>query len=100
VDTLKIDRSFIARSLDDGPGGSLVRTIIALARALEMTTVAEGVERAEELALLHQLGCDYSQGYLHSRPVPAADFAALLRDGRDGLIRPGLRPQLQASGTR
>jgi diguanylate cyclase (GGDEF)-like protein len=88
VDTLKIDRSFVARSLDGASGSSLVRTIIALARALEMTTVAEGVERPEELELLRQLGCDKSQGFLHSPAVPADEFAAILREGKGTLMRP------------
>ncbi len=88
VDTLKIDRSFVAQSLDSSSGSSLVRTIIALARALEMHTVAEGVERPEELELLLQLGCDKSQGFLHSKALPAAEFATLLRNGRGNFVRP------------
>jgi EAL domain-containing protein (putative c-di-GMP-specific phosphodiesterase class I) len=88
VDTLKIDRSFVSRSLDGGSGASLVRTIIALARALGMDTVAEGVEKPEELELLRQLGCDTSQGWLHSAALPAAEFAALLRNGNGPLLRP------------
>jgi EAL domain-containing protein (putative c-di-GMP-specific phosphodiesterase class I) len=87
VDTLKIDRSFITRSLDGGTGTSLVRTIIALARALGMDTVAEGVEKPEELELLSQLGCDTSQGWLHSAALPAAEFATILRDGKGPLLR-------------
>jgi diguanylate cyclase (GGDEF)-like protein len=89
IDTLKIDRSFISRSLDGSSGSSLVRTIIALARALEMTTVAEGVERPEELELLRQLGCDKSQGWLHSAALPASQFIALLREGKGPHLRPG-----------
>lgn len=88
IDTLKIDRSFVSRSLDGNSGSSLVRTIIALAQALEMRTVAEGVERAEELDLLVRLGCDKSQGYLHSPAVTAAEFASLLREGRGSFLRP------------
>jgi diguanylate cyclase (GGDEF)-like protein len=89
VNTLKIDRSFVTRCTDGGSGGSLVRTIIALARALEMPTVAEGVERPQELELLRRLGCDDSQGFLHSPPVPAEDFATLLCEGRGRYVRPG-----------
>ncbi|MDQ2639767.1 MAG: EAL domain-containing protein [Pseudomonadota bacterium] len=88
VDTLKIDRSFVAKSLDGGSGNMLVRTIIALARSLEMTTVAEGVEREEELELLRHLGCDSSQGWLHSAAVPAAEFTTILREGKGTLLRP------------
>ena len=88
VDTLKIDRSFVAKSLDGGSGNMLVRTIIALARSLEMTTVAEGVEKEEELELLRHLGCDSSQGWLHSAAVPAAEFTTILREGKGTLLRP------------
>jgi len=78
VDTLKIDRSFISRLAGDKTVQAVVGTIISLARAFELSTVAEGVEREEELELLRKLGCEQSQGYLHSRPLPAQDFEALL----------------------
>ena len=87
VDTLKIDRSFVMRLEANSQGGALVRTIISLARAFSMTTVAEGVETPQQFAALLAAGCTQSQGYLHSRPVPAAEFVALLRNGRDELTR-------------
>lgn len=85
IDTLKIDRSFVRQSLSSTSGSSLVRTIIALARTFNMTTVAEGVERQEELDLLWQLGCDQAQGYLHSPAVTASAFGSLLTEG-EGLM--------------
>jgi EAL domain-containing protein (putative c-di-GMP-specific phosphodiesterase class I) len=78
VDTLKIDRSFISRVTDDRAGRAIVSTIITLAHSLELDTVAEGVETIEQLALLDTFGCAQSQGYLHSPPVPAAQFESLL----------------------
>jgi diguanylate cyclase (GGDEF)-like protein len=78
VDTLKIDRSFISRLAGDKTAQAVVGTIVSLARAFKLSTVAEGVEREEELALLRELGCEQSQGYLHSRPVPAETFEVLL----------------------
>lgn len=78
VDTLKIDRSFISRLAGDKTVQAVVATIVSLARAFDMSTVAEGVEREEELALLGQLQCDQSQGYLHSPPLPVEAFEALL----------------------
>jgi diguanylate cyclase (GGDEF)-like protein len=91
IDTLKIDRSFVRQSLSSASGSSLVRTIIALARTFDMTTVAEGVERQEELDLLWQLGCDQAQGYLHSPALTPAAFGALLREG-EGLMIPRKSP--------
>jgi diguanylate cyclase (GGDEF)-like protein len=88
IDTLKIDRQFISRLLGGSPGNSVVRTIIALAGAFGMTTVAEGVETPEQLAVLCQLGCQQSQGYLHSRAVPAADFARMLAQGDGAMLQP------------
>jgi len=78
IDTLKIDRSFIHQLVGNPTGTSLVKTIIALARNFNMNTVAEGVEKQEELDLLWHLGCDQSQGYLHSPPLPKEQFAVLL----------------------
>jgi diguanylate cyclase (GGDEF)-like protein len=98
VDTLKIDRSFTNR-LSEAGGSALVATIIGLARAFDMTTVAEGVETREQLALLTRAGCDESQGYLHSRPLPATDFELLLRQ-TNGFLLPNRRdekPERQGS---
>jgi diguanylate cyclase (GGDEF)-like protein len=78
VDTLKIDRSFISRLAGDKTAQAVVGTIISLARAFDLSTVAEGVEREEELALLRELQCEQSQGYLHSRPLPVEVFETLL----------------------
>jgi EAL domain-containing protein (putative c-di-GMP-specific phosphodiesterase class I) len=78
IDTLKIDRSFIMGLPDDRAAARLVPTIIALARAFDLVTVAEGVETSEQLAFLTRAGCDQSQGYLHARPLPASDMGALL----------------------
>ena len=81
VDMLKIDRSFVSQLTTSGTGRTVAETIIALGRAFNMTTVAEGVETPEQLELLAQMGCEQSQGYLHSRPLPMADIEPLLRAG-------------------
>ncbi|HVS76138.1 MAG TPA: EAL domain-containing protein [Steroidobacteraceae bacterium] len=78
VDTLKIDRSFIRRLAGDKTVQAVVGTIVSLARAFDLSTVAEGVEREEELALLRGLECEQSQGFLHSPPLPAEAFETLL----------------------
>jgi diguanylate cyclase (GGDEF)-like protein/PAS domain S-box-containing protein len=76
VDTLKIDRSFVI-DMTGGPDGlSLVSTIINLAHAFKLKVVAEGVETEEQSRLLRLLDCNEMQGYLFSRPVPAAEFEA------------------------
>jgi len=81
VDMLKIDRSFISGLTSSGAGRTVAETIIALGRAFDMTTVAEGVETPEQFEMLEHLGCDQSQGYLHSRPLAAVDIEPLLKSG-------------------
>lgn len=78
VDIIKIDRGFVDRL--DAPGGTsgVVRTIVELSRDLETTTVAEGIETAEQLSHLMALSCRFGQGYYFSRPVPGDDFAELI----------------------
>ncbi|WP_432548447.1 EAL domain-containing protein, partial [Kineococcus sp. SYSU DK004] len=77
VDVLKIDRSFV-RAMGRDEDTAVVRTVIGLAQALGLETVAEGVESAEEGALLRRLGCDQAQGYHWSRPLPADQLPAAL----------------------
>jgi diguanylate cyclase (GGDEF)-like protein len=77
VDTLKIDRSFVIDMTLTPEGLALVSTIINLAHALKLKVVAEGVETEEQARLLRLLNCDEMQGYLFSKPVPAAQFETL-----------------------
>jgi len=93
INTLKIDRSFVTRMTDNQENAEIVRTIVTLARSLEMDVVAEGVETAEQLRQLRDLECDFGQGYLFSRPVAAeavlelmrqADYSALTAAGPEG----------------
>ena len=74
VRTLKIDRSFVRRMLDDDGDQHIVRAVVALAHAFGVTTVAEGVETEAIGSALRELGCDLLQGYAIARPMPAEDF--------------------------
>ncbi|WP_081655243.1 sensor domain-containing protein [Amycolatopsis orientalis] len=74
LDTLKIDRSFITGIADSRDAAAIVTSIIAMAHAVDLTVVAEGVETAEELELLRELGCDQAQGYHLGRPLAAAEL--------------------------
>jgi diguanylate cyclase (GGDEF)-like protein len=78
VDTLKIDRSFIDGLPGDRACARLVPTVISLARAFDLVTVAEGVETRAQLNFLERAGCMQSQGFLHAQPMPAAALEALL----------------------
>jgi len=79
---LKIDKSFIDDTPDDVEASVIVKTILSLAKSLNLKTVAEGVETREQLTFLRQEGCDEIQGYLFSKPLSATDMAALLNEGR------------------
>jgi diguanylate cyclase len=79
IDKLKIDRSFITNIMTSADDASIVQAIISLAHGLRLKVVAEGVENAEQVAFLQNLGCDQYQGYYFSRPVDAAAFEQLLR---------------------
>lgn len=77
ADALKIDISFVREMLDNHHDRTIVQTIIAMAKALEMKTVAEGVETREQARLLAEMGCNQAQGYWFGRPLPADEFAAV-----------------------
>jgi EAL domain-containing protein (putative c-di-GMP-specific phosphodiesterase class I) len=87
IDILKIDRSFVSDAHLDRDAGTMVRAMVQLAKNLGMIPLAEGVETAEELAFLRALNCPLGQGYLFSRPVPAAQIPELVRR-ESGLILP------------
>jgi EAL domain-containing protein (putative c-di-GMP-specific phosphodiesterase class I) len=80
IDFLKIDRSFIARLGTVGEDSALVRSVIQLASALKLRTVAEGIERPDQLQRLKRLGCDYGQGFLYARPMDAIRATRLVTD--------------------
>jgi EAL domain-containing protein (putative c-di-GMP-specific phosphodiesterase class I) len=68
-------------TMEDGSeNGEIVRTVIALAKALHLNVIAEGIESIHQFHQLRILGCEYGQGYLFSRPVPASEAARLLMD--------------------
>ena len=79
IDFLKIDQSFVRGLTMDSSDRALCEAIIVMAHKLGMQVIAEGIETAEQRDILTQAGCDYGQGYLFSRPVPAEEFEKLLR---------------------
>ena len=81
ISTLKVDRSFVADLDVRDSALALTRSIVALARALHLHVVAEGVETERQAELLRGLGCDELQGYLYARPLPPAQLGAYAAKG-------------------
>jgi len=82
LNELKIDKSFVDDTPDDVESSAIVKTILSLAKSLNLKTVAEGVETQQQLAFLRDERCDEMQGYLFSKPVPAVEMTALLKEDK------------------
>jgi len=83
IDVLKVDRSFVARLDSDVKSLALTKSIVLIGKTLGMKLMAEGVETQSQLTRLTDMGCDFIQGYLISKPVPPAQFAEVFRRSRD-----------------
>jgi EAL domain-containing protein (putative c-di-GMP-specific phosphodiesterase class I) len=77
LDALKLHPSFV-NAVDEESTRAVVRAVVALAATLGLRTVAEGVETPEQLAVLRDVGCDETQGFLHARPLPEVELTSLL----------------------
>jgi EAL domain-containing protein (putative c-di-GMP-specific phosphodiesterase class I) len=84
LDILKIDKAFVDRVTVDPQEAALTEAILAMSAAMELATVAEGVEDTDQADWLTAANCRYGQGYLWSRPVPLEDARRLLRESADG----------------
>lgn len=79
VDRLKIDQGFVRNMKNDPNDAAIVRAIVNLGHSLGIETIAEGVDSHDQVGLLRAEGCDEAQGFLFAKPLPAADFVALVR---------------------
>jgi EAL domain-containing protein (putative c-di-GMP-specific phosphodiesterase class I) len=97
---LKIDRSFVEGLGVEQERTAIVEAIIGMARALSLDAIAEGVENRAQLSELRRLGCDYAQGHLFSRPLPAEKVTSLIREGGLELLGDPAREVLVAEQRR
>lgn len=81
IDALKIDRTFVRDIVEDPDDSAITAAVVSIGHHMQLRVVAEGVETPEQLAILRTMGCDEYQGYLFSRPLPAAGFAARFLGG-------------------
>ncbi|KAA0986009.1 bifunctional diguanylate cyclase/phosphodiesterase [Pseudomonas sp. ANT_J28] len=82
LDKIKIDKSFVQDLLDDDDDATIVRAIIQLGKSLGMQVIAEGVETPEQEAYIISEGCHEGQGYLYSKPLPARELSAYLKQAQ------------------
>jgi predicted signal transduction protein with EAL and GGDEF domain len=100
--SLKIDRRYVSVMCEDPRAAIIVRAVIELARSMGLQSVAEGVETAEQLAMLREMGCDQAQGYYVGRPLTRDDFETWVRhqagkygvQGADRRLRPRMADAL------
>jgi diguanylate cyclase len=92
IDKLKIDQTFVKEMTTHAEDASIVRAMVSLAHSLNLKVVAEGVETAEQLALLQQFGCDQYQGFHFSAPLPAKEFQQLISARTDTAHAPEIDP--------
>jgi diguanylate cyclase (GGDEF)-like protein len=86
-DSLKIDRSFVDGLGTEAHDTAITEAIVAMSRALSLSVTAEGVEQERQAKELQRLGCQLAQGFYFSRPVPATEITAMLRDGPRWLVQ-------------
>jgi diguanylate cyclase len=87
VDSLKIDRSFISGMAQSPEGDALLRTLMQLVKALNLETLAEGIEESGQLTQLQTEECDVGQGFLFARPLPADEVEAFLAQSKMSVLK-------------
>jgi len=87
VQEIKVDRAFVQRMDEEADDAAIVRSIVELARTLDLSVVAEGVENRRTMLLLEEMGCAMVQGYHLARPMPVSEFVAWHRLARSNTLR-------------
>ncbi len=88
VDIIKLDMLFMEDQGENGRGGTIVSSVINMAKWLSIPVIAEGVETIQQADFLRSIGCNYVQGYLYAKPIPEQDYESLLNAGQIGSIIP------------
>ena len=88
LDIIKLDLRFLSEETANNRGGTIVSSVIRMAKWLSMPVIAEGVETLEQADFLRSIGCDYIQGYLYSKPIPESDYEATLNQSHVEMTQP------------
>ncbi len=88
LDVIKLDMLFLAQETDSNRGGTILSSVVRMAKWLGMPVIAEGVEHVGQADFLRSIGCDYIQGYLYSRPLPEAKYEELISGSTIGATVP------------
>ena len=89
-DIIKLDMLFLADNMENNRGGTILSSVIRMAKWLKMPVIAEGVETVDQADFLRSIGCDYIQGYLYSRPIPEEEYDRLVSGSQIGAVVPQL----------
>ena len=84
LDVLKLDMRFLSSDMETSRSGNILSSVVRMANGLELTVIAEGVERLQQADYLRSIGCNFVQGYLYQRPVPEAEFTTILKQSTIG----------------
>ena len=91
LDILKLDMRFLTTAMSTGRSGTILSSVVRMAKWLRLPVIAEGVESMQQADYLKSIGCNYIQGFLYARPMPEADFATLLNRSTIGEAMPAMR---------
>ncbi len=91
LDVIKLDMMFLSEKSDSNKGGTILSSVVRMAKWLDMPVIAEGVETVKQADFLRSIGCDYIQGYLYSRPIPEEEFEEILAGSTVGTAVPQMR---------
>ncbi|MBR4068809.1 MAG: bifunctional diguanylate cyclase/phosphodiesterase [Clostridia bacterium] len=84
LDVLKLDMRFLSGEMETSRSGNILSSVVRMANGLELTVIAEGVERLQQADYLRSIGCNLVQGYLYQRPVPETEFTTILKQSTIG----------------
>lgn len=91
LDMIKLDMRFLSSGSENNKGGTIISSVVRMAKWLSMPVIAEGVETVQQADFLRSIGCDYIQGYLYSKPLPEANYVALISGSSIGSAVPQLK---------